>query len=41
VTVEFHLQRDPRVVTTAEMSLHSAPILPRSVPWNQRAMCSR
>jgi hypothetical protein len=41
VTVEFHLQRDPRVVTTAEMSLHTAPILPRSVPWNQRAMCSR
>ena len=41
VTVEFHLQRDPRVVTTAEMSLHSAPILRRSVPWNQRAMCSR
>jgi len=41
MTVEFHLQRDPRVVTTAEMSLHSAAILPRSVPWNQRAMCSR
>src|SRR5581483_2919619 len=41
VTVEVHLQRDPRVVTTADTSLHLAAILPRSVPWNQRAICSR
>src|SRR4029450_6889652 len=34
-------QRDPWVVTTAEPSLLLAAILPRSVPWNQRAMCSR
>ena len=36
-----HLQRDPRVVTTAEPSLLLAAIPPRSVPWNQRAICSR
>jgi hypothetical protein len=40
VPVEVYLQRDPPVVTTAEASLHPAAILPRSVPWNQRAMCS-
>jgi hypothetical protein len=41
VTVEVHLQRDLRVVTTAETSLHLAAILLHPVPWNQRAICSR
>ena len=40
VTVELHQQLDPGVVTTAEPTLHPAAIPPRSVPRNQRAMCS-
>jgi len=36
VTAELYQQRDPWVVTTADLSLLPAAILPHSVPWNQR-----